>query len=468
MKKWVIPGESDYTSPVKFPYKIILTACVIIFVLFTTYNVLTWPQDKKVTDDLFFNAFTIPAMVCFGLWCMVAAVCRMLSFPFHYANNLESYGKHVWQSWAIESLVLLNHSSLSPVPDLSLKIQKLEGEAPISPATPLKINIEYDVMNGSRIAETLFQLIEPVKDSLSRGGYPFQTWLYVKNSDESIRDVFIDALSKLKIAVDKIGTIHFLDKCPDYSSVNKWIDQGMRENNILITIELHDENNSDFYETAHVFVFTDQRMLNENDKPAYLLRMMNSTNYHLAKTVNAYLSAKQVQIEKIRRLWTSSLDKQSKFILYGEVDNAKTGILADSRYELEKVTGQGSDVQNWTLLALAIDATEHGQGHQIIATSEADNVHVGLVTAKNPGYWNEPYFFDVIFYAFFTIALAVIPFIFVFVDLVPSSFAENSPWLFFGALMMMIIFILVTLMYSFHLFIEMIHKDFGFSHPNYR
>ncbi|WP_441545740.1 hypothetical protein [Citrobacter freundii] len=148
---------------------------------------------------------------------------------------------------------------------------------------------------------------------------------------------------------------------------------------------MHSENDSDFFESANAFVFTDDRFLESKDTPLYLLRMMDSTPYYLDEIVNTYLSAQQVVIDKIKRLWFNSLDKQSKFVISGAIENAKTGILPDSIYDLETVTGKGSEVQRWVVLALAADAAKYGQGHQLFASKSADTIQSGIIAAKYPG-----------------------------------------------------------------------------------
>lgn len=111
---------------------------------------------------------------------------------------------------------------------------------------------------------------------------------------------------------------------------------------------------------------------------------MDSTPYYLDEIVSTYLSAQQVDVGKIKKLWFNSLDKQSKFVLFSGIESATTSILADSRYELEAVTGKSSEVQRWVILALAADAAKYGQGHQLFASTSADTIQSGIIAAKYP------------------------------------------------------------------------------------
>lgn len=101
----------------------------------------------------------------------------------------------------------LDYSSILPVSELALKMQKLEDEAPTGAATPLRIAIEVDSMDDVRVDKVLRQLIEPLKNSLVRQYSPFKTWLYVKGADDSIGNSFKAVLESLSVPKDKIGEI---------------------------------------------------------------------------------------------------------------------------------------------------------------------------------------------------------------------------------------------------------------------
>ena len=110
-------------------------------------------------------------------------------------------------------------------------------------------------------------------------------------------------LASLSIPKDKVGKINILHKCPDYFLINEWVDLNISENNLVITVELHDENNADFFESANAFIFTNTQLLKDKDTPLYLLRMMDSTPYYLDEIVSTYLSAQKVDVSKIKKLW---------------------------------------------------------------------------------------------------------------------------------------------------------------------
>ncbi|HEE0107102.1 TPA: hypothetical protein R6W23_003173 [Citrobacter gillenii] len=385
MSKWKIPNKNPWQESEKFPLNIMLIISCAIFLFFITYNIFSWLQDNKVPDCLIWNAIGIPSLIVLAIWCVVVITYGVISFPCYYAGYLEQYGMNKWKNWAKQALPLLDYSSILPVPELALKIQKLEGEAPAGSATPLRIDIEVDSMDDVRVENVLRQLIEPLKKSLVRDYRPFNTWLYVKGADDTIGNSFKAVLASLSIPNDKVGKINILDECPDYFLINGWIDLNNSENNLVITIELHDESDSDFFESANAFIFTNTKLLADKDTPLYLLRMMDSTPYYLDEIVSTYLSAQQVDVSKIKKLWFNSLDKQSKFVLFSGIESATTSILADSRYELEAVTGKSSEVQRWVILALAADAAKYGQGHQLFASTSADTIQSGIIAAKYPG-----------------------------------------------------------------------------------
>lgn len=99
-----------------------------IFLLCMMYHILNWLQEKKVADNLTWNAIVIPSLIVLVIWCVVIIIHGIISFPFYYAGYLEQYGMYKWKNWAIQALPLLDYSSILPVPELALKIQKLEGK----------------------------------------------------------------------------------------------------------------------------------------------------------------------------------------------------------------------------------------------------------------------------------------------------------------------------------------------------
>ncbi|MBJ9160799.1 hypothetical protein I5467_23615, partial [Citrobacter sp. FDAARGOS_156] len=321
MNKWKRPNKNPYQEPEQFPLNIVLIISCAIFLFFITYNIFSWLQDKKVPDDLIWNAIGIPSLIVLAIWCVVVIIYGVIYFPCYYAGYLELYGMNRWKNWAIRALPLLDYSSILPVPELALKIQKLEGEAPAGSATPLRIDIEVDSMDDTRVDKVLRQLIEPLKDSLVRDYRPFNTWMYVKGADDTIGNSFKAVLASLGIPNDKVGKINILYECPDYFLINDWVDLNMSENSLVIAVELHNENNYDFFESANAFIFTSTKLLEDKDTPLYLLRMMDSTPYYLDEIVSTYLSAQQVDVSKIKKLWFNSLDKQSKFVLFSGIEN---------------------------------------------------------------------------------------------------------------------------------------------------
>lgn len=446
MSKWKIPNKNPYQDPGKFPLNIMLVISCAIFLLCMMYHILNWLQEKKVADDLTWNAIVIPSLIVLVIWCVVIIIHGIISFPFYYAGYLEQYGMYKWKNWAIQALPLLDYSSILPVPELALKIQKLEGEAPAGSATPLRIDIEVDSMDDARVDKVLRRLIEPLKNSLVKEYRPFNTWLYVKGADDTIGNSFRAVLASLGISSNKVGDVNILHDCPDYSLINDWIGLNISENNLVITVELHNKNNSDFFESANAFIFTNAKLLEDKDTPLYLLRMMDSTPYYLDEIVSAYLSAQQVDVSKIKKMWFNSLDKQSKLVMFSGVENAKVNILADSRYELEAVTGQSTEVQRWVVLALAADAAKYGQGHQLFASASAGTIQTGIIAAKYPGCWPALGKLDFGNYWKIIIVCAIILWGIGFVSLVPTEMFNNHPWYTFTPLVIGILVIYTAIM----------------------
>ncbi|WP_313083625.1 hypothetical protein [Atlantibacter sp.] len=469
MNRWVIPGKNFYDKPDKFPFRLMVYVVIAIFLLCFGYNALTIPMDNKFGPQLLDNAGHVSVSLSLFFISILVTLYHLQAFHYKFAEYIERYGMYQWKRWAINNLVLLDFSSITPVADLSLKMQKLEGEAPVSPATPLRIAVESEGIGDSRFKQLLIKLLEPLKGSLSRGHYPFKIWIYTRGSEKSVRDELSSVLGQLVTSKHNIGDIHFLETCPDYSLINKWIDEGTRHNRLLIAIELHDDEHQDFFESASAFVFTGQDLLLENDKPMFLLRTMNTDSYHLDSIAQAYFSAEQVDVKKINRLWSSGLDKQAKLILYAAVDNAGTGVAAGSRYELETVTGKASEVQKWMLLALAADAAKYGQGHQLITSSAVEQVCTGIVTFKHPGWWREPTEFEATIYWLSTALFLSLSFLFAMINLIPEVFfnEEGVTGFLIGISAFIFIIYFGMLKFTFNKAMKYIQESLQIFHPWY-
>ncbi|WP_312984695.1 hypothetical protein [Atlantibacter sp.] len=469
MNRWVIPRKNYFDKPDNFPYRLMVTIVIAIFLLCFGYNALTIPLSDKFGMQLLDKAGGISLSLSLLFIAILVTAYRIIAFHYRFAEYIERYGMYRWKRWAINTLVLLDFSSITPVPDLSLKMQKLEGDAPLYPATPLRIAVESEDIGVSRFGQVLITLLKPLKGSLIRGPYPFEIGIYVRGSDKSVCDELSTVLAQLVTDRNKIGDIHLLETCPDYRLINTWMDETTRRNRLLIAIELHNDEQQDFFESASAFVFTGQDLLREQDTPMFLLRTMNTDSYHLDSIAHAYFSAEQVDVKKINRLWSSGLDKQAKLILHAAVDNAGTGVAAGSRYDLETVTGNASEVQKWMLLALAADAAKHGQGHQLITTSAADKIYTGIVTFKDPGRWREPRAFYATIYWFSTALFLTLLFLLATITLIPVGFfnEEGSGWFLVGLSAFASITYFGTFKFAFNKAMKSIQESMQVFHPRY-
>jgi hypothetical protein len=192
--KWTSPQhelitliEEDVELP-KFPLLIVLMITLVIFAVFAGYNIINWPENKNVDHDFWFYAIICPIVWSSIVWGGAIFGFRVIYFSFNYSKNMAEFGAYNFKRWAISAVPLQAYSLITPVEDLTLKIMGLEGEAPVGPATPLKIDTGEISLSETRLRKLLMSLLSPLSDYLTRHDQMFDTWIYVKNSDESVQD----------------------------------------------------------------------------------------------------------------------------------------------------------------------------------------------------------------------------------------------------------------------------------------
>jgi hypothetical protein len=144
----------------------------------------------------------------------------------------------------------------------------------------------------------------------------------------------------------------------DYSLIGEWIAASDKfiVNRLLIVVDMHGEDgDSKRMENACAFLFTNQYVHTEGEKPVYLYQPMSKIT-DVEETMPVYLDVGPVTAPKA--LWYSGLSRTEKYPLMQALD-AKNVVM--ERLEMESSLGEKSEGYRWLALALAADAVKYAQ-----------------------------------------------------------------------------------------------------------
>ncbi|MBB1199425.1 hypothetical protein EGM70_03805 [Enterobacteriaceae bacterium 89] len=428
--KWELPRENYFVKKPDYPVFSMLLIILLVFCGAAILELMGWPEGKKFNNE-FYIAIAYPASRwSLALLAIITFIVRLLRFDFYATDYLARKGMCDFKNSAIGSLPLIDSSMVLPVEYLSLKIQGIEGEAPISPATPLKIELGDESFNSSRLNNVMVKLLEPLGKQIGKSGNFFNVWIYAKNSDESLSDEVRSVLTLIKAPMNLLKSINILQESPGYDLINTWIDEDFSYQRLFINIELHSDEETTFFENATAFLFDNSPR--EEDSPVYLLRMMDSQHNKIRETSKVFFSAKQLEPSSLKKIFSCSLGKKEKENLYTALSENKTGVEQDKRYELEKVTGEPTKSQKWVTLALAAEAVQYGQGNQLVAAQMDDKIYVGMLAEKYPGWWREPPDFMAIVYGIISTLIVLIP-VWMLISFIADKLSKNDTVVFIFA-----------------------------------
>lgn len=399
--KWEATAKRTIQKLDCFPW-FPLILITLIFCLFKIFlNSEKIPAGKGNVGDYLAGMGT-PLLISFFFWAIIGFCCIVQYYCYLWATYLEEYDKREFRRWAIERLVLLKFSLITPVEYLSLKILKLEEGLLLYPATPMKLKLENDSLSGSEVSKVTEILLEPLIETLEKDKLGFIPYVFIKGDNECARENVTFALEKAFPKNDISRKIIFFDECPGFDIISEWIDHPIRELRLLIILELHTQDREDYFENGTAFVFSKDRNVTAHEFPLYLLRTITSNNFDLPNKLKIYFAARQLDINSHKNIWLSGFDKQTRHSFDSAINGVEGGtgpnddivslkIANENRHEIEKVTGNQSAGQSWLTVALAAEATIAGQGNQIIAGFKKPDATVTMLARKNPGYWPDLY-----------------------------------------------------------------------------
>ena len=138
-----------------------------------------------------------------------------------------------------------------------------------------------------------------------------------------------------------------------------------------------EDGDSKRMENACAFLFTNQYMHAEGEKPVYLYQPMSKIT-DVEETMPVYLDVGPVTAPKA--LWYSGLSRTEKYPLMQALD-AKNAVM--ERLEMESSLGEKSEGYRWLALALAADAVKYAQGTQLVANSAMNKFSITALSSQD-------------------------------------------------------------------------------------
>ncbi|MEP8704297.1 hypothetical protein [Enterobacter roggenkampii] len=378
MEWWLYSKQKD--ADVKMPTLAIVAVYVVAVVVGIILEIVNWPQNKHVTLFFFLPSVLLPLSL---VTCLVFALKMIISTSVNYAETRKYIAKERairLKRFACQNITIAAWSVLSPVDQLALNMLKLEGEFPLAPKTPLKIEAT-EAFDQTPDEAVFSRLLAPMADKLKMSAYQLrQTYVWVRGGDANCVEDLRRVLGNLKLHSAQSGKIQFISECPDYSLIGDWIAASDKfiVNRLLIVVDMHGEDDdSKRMENACAFLFTNQYVHAEGEKPVYLYQPMSKIT-DVEETMPVYLDVGPVTAPKA--LWYSGLSRTEKYPLMQALD-AKNAVM--ERLEMESSLGEKSEGYRWLALALAADAVKYAQGAQLVANSAMNKFSVTALSSQD-------------------------------------------------------------------------------------
>lgn len=377
MDWWLYSEQEDAQDDI--PVLAVVVIYVALIAVCLVIQALIWPENKHVTFEFFIPSVLLPASV---LTTILFFVKMVLCAPVCYAEVRKYVAKlreAELKTYARKHLAIAAWTALTPLEQPALKMLKLEGEFPLAPKTPLRLEIE-ELFELTRNEQIFTKLLTPMAVMLKGNNYPgIEILVWVRGGDNFCVDELRRVLERLKVPNASSCKIEYLSECPEYGIVDNWIaapDDNVI-NRIVITVDMHEEDSDAKYmENACAFLFTNHYVRGAGEKPVYLYQPMSGVA-DVEEKIPVYLEVKSVTAPKA--LWYTGLSRMEKYPLLRALD-AKN--LASERLDMETSLGEKSAGYRWLALALAADAVRYAQGEQLVVTSENNKFAITSLSSK--------------------------------------------------------------------------------------
>ena len=383
MSQWNIYPPQQEINKSEISILNIFFIYLICFIFVVLIRVSTWPDGKHVDSVFYSQVVLVPLLLGSAISAYYAMFASAIDFYRESKVEISKWRLYHMKKYARKHLTIAGWSSITPINNIALQMLKLEGEYPLSPKTPLRIETEED-FNVTRLQKIFTRLIEPLSERLSKYSDVGVT-LWVHDAPETAVDDLQIVLQQQKIKFnDKITC---LSECPDYSLLNTMITESERYwkyNQLLIIADLYSDDDIKCMENVSAFFICKEFPTHEKPRPVYLFQPMVD-NLELTESVPVFLAAEQTAVPKT--LWYTGLSKAEKYPLFSALGENK---VAPDRLELELSFVERTAGYRWLALAIASDAVMYAQGPQLVAASEKNKPCLTVLSHALPSVVPEP------------------------------------------------------------------------------
>ncbi|WP_175967779.1 hypothetical protein [Burkholderia sp. BCC0322] len=384
-RTWTVPnvGEYQYGKPPSIWWCVL--AIVVIQIAGMLIAVLTWEQGKPVISELFFvRALLLPLLVS-------GAVCGVIYCSYEewiervdWWNFLCRSERATWRRWAQAHVVIVDSVALTPEPELAERLLGLEGSAPMNPGKILALPASNGSAGVSRLEWVLEQLLTPFAASLAR------------HARSRVVDVILQSAGKEDLA--ELRAVWKRLNLPDLvqfgwvpfgatqTNIQTWFDEGCKSDfRLLLACQMHAEGAEPAWsEAAVAMLLTSPRVIEDfNGKlrpQARLFRPIAMPSDSVVDALETLLESGQTPRVRIRHAWLSDLPPPGRHATLGAIKDAGLELPV---HDVDRAIGKPGPVSELLLQALAAQMVAHGQGAQLVASPNAQQVRLHLVGAQS-------------------------------------------------------------------------------------
>ncbi|MFZ3619016.1 hypothetical protein ACOYA6_07175 [Leclercia barmai] len=390
---WLYPKQPDADKDV--PVAVIIVLYVVATGAGLLIRALTWPEKEHVTGIFFVPSVILP--ICL-VSVLVYTAFMFHNASIHYFETRKFIAKEReinLQTYARKNIAIASWSAITPLEHPALNMLKLEGEFPLAPKTPVKIQLEAS-FDQTRNEQIFNRLLAPMAEKLKGNNYRvLEIVVWVCGGNEACVDELKRSLERLGVVPTNTCNIEYSTECPDYSLINKWVNLSdyRVENRLIVIVDLHEEDReSKRMENASAYLLTNHYVRVEGEKPVYMYQPMAGVA-DVEEKMPVYLEAGSVLTPKT--LWHTGLSRTEKYPLMQALDERG---LAAARLDVDASFGEKSVGYRWLALAMAADAVKYAQGEQLVASSEKNKFSITALSSQKTsipanlewGNWSNP------------------------------------------------------------------------------
>lgn len=383
--KWTVSdvAEYQYGKPPSIWWYVI--AFVVIQVAGIVITVLNWEQGKSMISGAFFGrAVLIPLLLWGGISAWIYSRYEDWVARVDWWNHLCRLHHARRREWTCAHVAILGSVVLTPEPDLAERLLGLEGRAPMNPGKIMALP-ELVVSAGvSRMAQVIEQLIKPFTAHISNLA---DTCVFdvILHSDDPQHVAELRAVWR-KLGLSDLADLRWAPFDGKVDQMEQWFDPGLKSGfQLVMCCQLHAEGKEpSCSEVAVAMLLAPPAVVSAFKgklKPqARLFRPISAPSDSVADALESLLSAEQTARARIRHGWSSGLSRQCRHATSGAIKDAGLNL---AEHDLDGAIGEPGPVSAWLLLALAAQMVEHGQGAQLVASPQGQDVTLNLVGTRS-------------------------------------------------------------------------------------